>query len=120
MGFHHSDAKCCGINQHYIYVHPRAGAERRARVLIPEIYYTRVFWQSIAESKLVQILLHPGLLTEHCGIQACPNSMSWMLDVEWFCKLCACARFERVKTGNQQPPDWLRQQVYISLKTSAI
>ena len=34
--------------------------------------------------------------------------MSWTLDAQWSWLLCACVKFEREKTGNQQPPDWLR------------
>ena len=40
-----------------------AGAERRARVLIP-----------------LGDLLHSGIVTEHSGIQSCANSMSSTLD----------------------------------------
>ena len=58
----------------------------------------------------------PGYFEKHSGIQSCPYSMSWTLDVQWSWLLCACARFERVKTGNQQPPDWLRQKVCISIR----
>ena len=79
----------------------RAGAERRVRVLIP-----------------LGDFMHSGISTKHSGIQSCPNFISWTLDVEW--SLCACATLERVKTGNQQSPDWLMQKVCISKRTLAI
>ena len=41
----------------------RAGAKRRVKVVIP-----------------LGDLLHSGILTEHSGIQICPNSMSSTLD----------------------------------------
>ena len=37
-----------------------------------------------------------------------------------FCYLCACAKYERIKTGIQQRLDRLRQKVCISIRTSAI
>ena len=37
--------------------------------------------------------------------------MSWTLDIQWSWLLCALANFEQMKTGNQQPPDWLKQKV---------
>ena len=49
-----------------VYHYPQAGAERRARVLIP-----------------LGDLLHPGILTKYCGTQSCPNSKSRTLDVQW-------------------------------------
>ena len=74
---------------------------RRARVLI-----------------LLGDLLLPGILTSIAESidQSSINSMSWTLDVQWSWLLCASARFERVKTGNQQLPDWLRQKVSISIR----
>ena len=50
----------------------RAGAKRRARVLNP-----------------LGTLLHPGILT---------NIAESKVDVQWSRLLCACVRFERVKT----------------------
>ena len=46
---------------------PRAGAERRARVLNPagDLKYTGIV---------------TGTVTEHSGIQNHPNSMSWMVE----------------------------------------
>ena len=43
----------------------------------------------------------PEYFDEHSEIQSCLNSMSSTLGVQWSWLLCACARFERVKTGNQ-------------------
>ena len=57
------------LNCVIITICPRAGAECRAKLLIP-----------------LGDLLHPGTMTLQSGIQS-------------------CARFEQVKTGNQQPPD---------------
>ena len=54
----------CTFNNYVDFL--RAGAECRARVLIP-----------------LGDLLHPAILTKHCGIQSCPDSMSWTLDVQW-------------------------------------
>ena len=90
-------------NYHLHANNSRAGAKRRAGVLIP-----------------LGDFIHSGILTKHSGIQSCPKSVSWTLDVQWSWLLCACSRLERAKTGNPQPPDWLMQKVCISIRTLAI
>ena len=79
-----------------------AGTKQCARVLI-----------------LLGDLLHPSILTNIAESKVV-KILSWTLDVQWWWLLCACARFEWAKTGNKQPPDWLRQKVCISMRNVSI
>ena len=52
--------------------------------------------------------LHPGIVTEHSGIQIRRNSVSWMVDC-FVTYVHACAKCKRVTPGNQRCSDWLNK-----------
>ena len=89
-------------------------------IFFPNLYICRLYDRTVVFLIALKLLvvITPGYFDR--TLRNPKLSKFFVMNVGWFCKLCACARFERVKTGNQQTPDWLRQKVWFSLRTSPI